>query len=121
MQHFTPYFWRKCLVSLCVFARDTKFHFFSEYAFHCQKHTVFLCGAVAKTRSSTPLFCRKRLIYQKSAVTKTTLSCIAYFWRQRAVMLRAFGENRKRKKILNIRANLKKIFKNGGFSVIGIY
>jgi hypothetical protein len=39
---FTPHFWLKCYVSLCVFAIIVQFSFFSEHAVYCRKPTVLL-------------------------------------------------------------------------------
>ncbi len=37
-----PRFQKKCLVSLCVFAENARFHFISEYAVYCRQCTVLL-------------------------------------------------------------------------------
>jgi hypothetical protein len=58
---------------------------------------------------------------RKHTVTKTTLNFTPCFWRQRSVMLHTFGKIGKWSKILNIWANLKKIFKNVGCSACFIY
>ena len=65
--------WLRCLISLCVFVENDRFHFISEYAVYCKK---------------------------------CMLSFTPHYWR----VIETF----------EYLANLKKIFDNVGYTVIGI-